>query len=75
MKLYKNRVKWKIWRILVDAYCNMTCEIVANEQHSESFVLRQDDVLLSLLYITHIDGLLAELENSGNGAKVFSLNC
>ena len=78
-KLGKLQIVGKIWRLITNSYKNLNCTIRINGTTSDTVDIlrgtRQGGVMSSFLYLVYLNDLLIELENSGLGAKVGTVEC
>ena len=76
-KLYHLGIRGCLWRTVWQMYQGIVSAVLVNDTRSEWFPVkqgvRQGGVLSTLLYLIFINDLLVELEQSGYGAKILSL--
>ncbi|MES9879357.1 MAG: reverse transcriptase family protein [Sedimenticola sp.] len=77
LKLHDLGITGKIWSVLSDSYTNLFCKIRVNGKTSEVFKIergvRQGGVMSGFLYLVFIDELLAQLQQSGHGARICNI--
>jgi hypothetical protein len=79
VKLYELGVKGKLWRIIVEAYTDMTTAVWHDGLMSRWIKVRQSvrqgGVLSTLLYLVFNNDVIKQLRDSGLGAKVGDIYC